>query len=35
MPSQIRRSKEVGRTIIPVEVGRREAWPTPPYHMST
>ncbi len=34
MPSQIRRSKEVGRAIIPVEVGRREAWPTPPYHMS-
>jgi predicted RNase H-like HicB family nuclease len=33
MPSHIR-SKEVGRTIIPVEVGRREAWPTPPYHMS-
>jgi predicted RNase H-like HicB family nuclease len=23
-----------GRAIIPVEVGRREAWPTPPYHMS-
>ena len=35
MPSQIRRSKEVGRAIIPVEVGRREAWPTPPYHIST
>jgi predicted RNase H-like HicB family nuclease len=34
MPSQIRRSKEVGRAIIPVEVGRRAAWPTPPYHMS-
>ena len=33
MPSHIR-SKEVGRSIIPVEVGRREAWPTPPYHMS-
>jgi predicted RNase H-like HicB family nuclease len=33
MPSQIR-SKEVGRAIIPVEVGRREAWPTPPYHLS-
>jgi hypothetical protein len=32
MPSHIR-TKEVGRTIIPVEVGRREAWPTPPYHM--
>jgi predicted RNase H-like HicB family nuclease len=28
------RSKEVGRVIIPVEVGRRKAWPTPPYHMS-
>jgi predicted RNase H-like HicB family nuclease len=34
MPSHIRRSKEVGRAIIQVEVGRREAWPTPPYHMS-
>jgi predicted RNase H-like HicB family nuclease len=34
MPSHIR-SKEVGRAMIPVEVGRREAWPTPPYHMST
>jgi predicted RNase H-like HicB family nuclease len=33
MPNYIR-SKEVGRAIIPVEVGRREAWPTPPYHMS-
>jgi predicted RNase H-like HicB family nuclease len=33
LPSYIR-SKEVGRAIIPVEVGRREAWPTPPYHMS-
>ena len=33
MPSQIRRSKEVGRAIIPVEVERRAAWPTPPYHM--
>ena len=33
IPSQIR-SKEVGRAIIPVEVGRREAWPTPPYHIS-
>jgi predicted RNase H-like HicB family nuclease len=33
MPSNIR-SKEVGRTMIPVEVERREAWPTPPYHMS-
>jgi predicted RNase H-like HicB family nuclease len=34
MPSQIR-SKEVGRAIIPVEVERQMAWPTPPYHMST
>ena len=34
MPSQIRRSKNVGRAIIPVEVGRWEAWPTPPCHMS-
>ena len=34
MPSQIRRSKEVGRAIIPVEVDRRAAWPTPPYHLS-
>ena len=33
IPSHIR-SKEVGRAIIPVEVGRREAWPTPTYHMS-
>jgi len=33
MPSQIR-TKEVGRAIFPLEVGRREAWPTPPYHMS-
>jgi predicted RNase H-like HicB family nuclease len=33
MPSHIR-SKEVGRAMIPVEVGRREAWPAPPYHMS-
>ncbi len=32
MPNHIR-SKEVGRAIIPVEVGRLEAWPTPPYHM--
>jgi predicted RNase H-like HicB family nuclease len=32
MPNHIR-SKEVGRAIIPVEVGRREAWPTLPYHM--
>jgi predicted RNase H-like HicB family nuclease len=34
IPSQIR-SKEVGRALIPVEAGRREAWPTPPYHMSS
>jgi predicted RNase H-like HicB family nuclease len=33
MPSHIR-SKQVGRAMIPVEVGRREAWPTPPFHMS-
>jgi predicted RNase H-like HicB family nuclease len=33
LPRQIR-SKEVGRAIIPVEVGRREAWPAPPFHMS-
>jgi predicted RNase H-like HicB family nuclease len=33
MPSHVR-SKEVARAMIPVEVGRREAWPTPPYHMS-
>jgi hypothetical protein len=33
MPSHIQ-SKEVGRAMIPVEVGRREAWPTPPYHLS-
>jgi predicted RNase H-like HicB family nuclease len=33
LPTHIR-SKEVGRTIIPVEVGRREAWPAPPFHMS-
>jgi predicted RNase H-like HicB family nuclease len=32
MPSYVR-SKEVGRVIIPVEVGRRAASPTPPYHM--
>ena len=34
MPSQIRRSKEVGLAIIPLEVERRAAWPTPPYHLS-
>jgi predicted RNase H-like HicB family nuclease len=33
MPNLIR-SKEVGRAIIPVEVERRAAWPTPPFHMS-
>ena len=33
MPSFLR-SKEVGRAIIPVEVERRAAWPTPPYQMS-
>jgi predicted RNase H-like HicB family nuclease len=34
MPSHVR-SKEVARAIIPVEVERRAAWPTPPYHMSS
>jgi predicted RNase H-like HicB family nuclease len=33
MPSNVR-SNEVGCAMIPVEVGRREAWPTPPYHIS-
>jgi predicted RNase H-like HicB family nuclease len=33
LPSHIR-TKEVGRAMIPVEVGRREAWPAPPFHMS-
>ena len=33
MPSFVR-SREVGRAIIPVEVERKAAWPTPPYHMS-
>ena len=33
MPSLVR-SREVGRAIVPVEVERRAAWPTPPYHMS-
>jgi len=32
MPSLIR-SKEVGRAIIPVEVERGAAWPTPPFHL--
>ena len=34
MPSLVR-SREIGRAIIPVEVERKAAWPTPPYHMST
>jgi predicted RNase H-like HicB family nuclease len=33
MPSYLR-SKEIGRAIIPVEVVRSAAWPTPPYQMS-
>ena len=33
MPSYLR-SKEIGRAIIPVEVERNAAWPTPPYQMS-
>jgi predicted RNase H-like HicB family nuclease len=33
MPSYLR-SKEIGRAIIPVEVERGAAWPTPPYQMS-
>ncbi len=33
MPSFIR-SKEIGRAIIPVEVGRKAAWPSPPYNMT-
>ena len=33
MPSYTR-AKEVARAIIPVEVDRRAAWPTPPYHLS-
>jgi predicted RNase H-like HicB family nuclease len=33
MPSYLR-SKEIGRAIIPVEVERSAAWPTPPYQMS-
>jgi predicted RNase H-like HicB family nuclease len=28
------RAKEVARAIIPVEVDRRAAWPTPPYEIS-
>jgi len=31
MPSPIR-SKEISRAMIPVEVGRAAAWPTPPYN---
>jgi predicted RNase H-like HicB family nuclease len=27
-------SKQIGRAIIPVEVARTAAWPTPPYDMS-
>jgi predicted RNase H-like HicB family nuclease len=34
LPGHIRGTNEVGRAIIPVEVGRREAWPNPPYHIS-
>ena len=33
LPSYLR-SKEIGRAIIPVEVERGVAWPTPPYQMS-
>ena len=33
MPSFLR-SKEIGRAIIPVEVERGAAWPTPPYQIS-
>ena len=33
MPSYTR-AKEVARALIPVEVDRRAAWPTPPYHLS-
>ena len=33
MPSHLR-SKEIGRAIIPIEVERGAAWPTPPYQMS-
>ena len=33
MPSFLR-SKEIGRAIISVEVGRGAAWPTPPYELS-
>lgn len=33
MPSFLR-TKEIGRAMIPVEVERRAAWPTPPYEMT-
>jgi len=33
MPSFLR-SKEISRAIIPVEVERGAAWPTPPYELS-
>jgi predicted RNase H-like HicB family nuclease len=33
MPSNTR-AKEMARAIIPVEVDRRAAWPTPPHHLS-
>jgi predicted RNase H-like HicB family nuclease len=33
MPSHLR-SKEIGRAIIPIEVERGAAWPTPPYQIS-
>ena len=33
MPSFLR-SKEISRAIIPVEVERGAAWPTPPYEIS-
>ena len=33
MPSFLR-SKEISRAIIPVEVERNAAWPTPPYEIS-
>src|SRR5262249_339484 len=32
LPSHIR-SREIGRAIIPVEVTRAQAWPTPPFRM--
>jgi hypothetical protein len=33
MPSQLRRSAEASPVTIPVDVGRREAQPTPPYYL--